>query len=71
MTATASAKPAPSAAAQPAGPVAVHIGDVSKSFRLPHQHYSTLKERALHPFRSKSFDELKAVQHISVDIAEG
>ena len=71
MTATASAKPAPPAAATPAGPVAVHIGGVSKSFQLPHQHYSTLKERALHPFRSKSFDELKAVRDVSVDIAEG
>jgi ABC-type polysaccharide/polyol phosphate transport system ATPase subunit len=65
-----SAKPAPSAAA-PAGPVAVRLDSVSKSFKLPHQHYSTLKERALHPFRSKSFDELRAVQDISLDIAEG
>ena len=34
----------------PARP-AVAIRDVSKTFRLPHQRYSTLKERALHPFR--------------------
>jgi hypothetical protein len=33
-------------------PVAVSIEDVSKTFRLPHQQYSTLKERALHPLRS-------------------
>jgi ABC-type polysaccharide/polyol phosphate transport system ATPase subunit len=71
VSATVSAKSAPSAATAPAGPVAVRIDGVSKSFKLPHQHYSTLKERALHPFRSKSFDELKAVQDVSVDIAAG
>ena len=49
----------------------MRIDGVSKSFKLPHQHYSTLKERALHPFRSKSYDELKAVQDVSVDIAAG
>jgi ABC-type polysaccharide/polyol phosphate transport system ATPase subunit len=71
VTATVSAKSAPPTAATPAGPVAVHVEGVSKSFKLPHQHYSTLKERALHPFRSKSFDELKAVREVSVDIAAG
>jgi ABC-type polysaccharide/polyol phosphate transport system ATPase subunit len=70
MSATASAKPAPSAAA-PAAPVAVRIDGVSKSFKLPHQQYSTLKERALHPFRSKSFDELRAVQDVHVEIEAG
>ena len=44
---------------------------VSKTFRLPHQHYHTLKERALHPFRSRSYDVLRAVQDVSVDIAPG
>jgi ABC-type polysaccharide/polyol phosphate transport system ATPase subunit len=54
----------------PARP-AVAIRDVSKTFRLPHQRYSTLKERALHPFRSRTFDELRAVRDVSVDIAPG
>jgi ABC-type polysaccharide/polyol phosphate transport system ATPase subunit len=44
---------------------------VSKTFRLPHQQYSTLKERALHPFRSTEYDELHAVKDISLEIAEG
>jgi ABC-type polysaccharide/polyol phosphate transport system ATPase subunit len=44
---------------------------VSKTFRLPHQQYSTLKERVLHPFRSTTYDELRAVQNISLEIAEG
>jgi ABC-type polysaccharide/polyol phosphate transport system ATPase subunit len=50
---------------------AVAIRHVSKTFRLPHQHYNTLKERALHPFRSKSSDLLRAVQDVSVEIAPG
>jgi ABC-type polysaccharide/polyol phosphate transport system ATPase subunit len=70
VSATASAKSAPAAAA-PARPPAVRVEGVSKSFQLPHQHYSTLKERALHPFRSKSYDELRAVRDVSFDIEQG
>src|SRR3954471_13195411 len=51
--------------------VAIRVDHVSKAFRLPHQRYSTLKERALHPFRSRTFDELRAVRDVSVDIASG
>jgi ABC-type polysaccharide/polyol phosphate transport system ATPase subunit len=54
-----------------AAPVAVTVQNVSKTFRLPHQRYSTLKERALHPFRSRTFDELRAVQEVSIDIRQG
>jgi ABC-type polysaccharide/polyol phosphate transport system ATPase subunit len=49
----------------------VVIDNVSKTFRLPHQHYSTLKERALHPFRSTEYDELHAVKDISLEIGNG
>jgi ABC-type polysaccharide/polyol phosphate transport system ATPase subunit len=51
--------------------VAISIEDVSKSFRLPHQQYSTLKERVLHPFRSTDYDELHAVKDVDLSIAEG
>jgi ABC-type polysaccharide/polyol phosphate transport system ATPase subunit len=50
---------------------AVRIADVSKSFRLPHQRYHTLKERALHPFRSRTYDVLRAVDEVSVDVQPG
>jgi ABC-type polysaccharide/polyol phosphate transport system ATPase subunit len=60
-----------SAAAEPNAPAAVSIQGVSKTFRLPHQQYSTLKERVLHPFRSTTYDELRAVQDISLEIGEG
>jgi len=54
-----------------AAPVAVGIENVSKTFRLPHQQYSTLKERALHPWRSTTYDELNALKDVSVDIRQG
>jgi ABC-type polysaccharide/polyol phosphate transport system ATPase subunit len=47
------------------------VDAVSKTFRLPHQQYSTLKERALHPLRSTEYDELHAVKDISLEIAQG
>ena len=57
--------------ARPVGRSAIVARDVHKSFRLPHQRYSTLKERALHPLRSNVYEELRAVNGVSVEIAEG
>jgi ABC-type polysaccharide/polyol phosphate transport system ATPase subunit len=59
------------AAKRQAAPIAVSIEHVSKTFRLPHRQYSTLKERALHPLRSTTYDELHAVKDVSLEIAEG
>ena len=50
---------------------AVSIKGVSKTFRLPHQQYATLKERALHPFTRTTYDELRAVRDVSIEITEG
>lgn len=50
---------------------AVSVGHLSKSFRLPHQRYHTLKERVLHPRRARTFDVLHAVQDVTLDIAQG
>jgi ABC-type polysaccharide/polyol phosphate transport system ATPase subunit len=52
-------------------PSAVSVQHMSKAFRLPHRQYHTLKERALHPFRSRRFDVLQAVQDVSMEIAPG
>lgn len=49
--------------------VAVH--HVNKAFELPHQQYSTLKERALHPFRKNTYDVLQAVDDVTFEVAEG
>ena len=44
---------------------------VSKSFRLPHQQFVTLKQRALHPFQGRTYDELHALRDVSFDVASG
>ena len=59
------------ASALAAAPRAVVVDHLSKTFRLPHRTYSTLKERALHPLSSRTFDELHAVDDVTVDIARG
>jgi ABC-type polysaccharide/polyol phosphate transport system ATPase subunit len=52
-------------------PPAVSISNLSKNFRLPHEQFRTLKQRALHPIKARQFDVLTAVEEVSVDIAEG
>jgi ABC-type polysaccharide/polyol phosphate transport system ATPase subunit len=65
-------QPSTAAPSGPAGvPSAVVVQGLSKTFRLPHQRYSTLKERALHPLRSRRFDELHALQDVNIDIGTG
>jgi ABC-type polysaccharide/polyol phosphate transport system ATPase subunit len=44
---------------------------VSKTFRLPRERYHTLKERAMHPLRSRHVDMLRAVRDVTVEIAPG
>jgi ABC-type polysaccharide/polyol phosphate transport system ATPase subunit len=47
------------------------VNDVSKAFRLPHQRYSTLKERALHPFSSSTYDVLQALDEVGFAVRSG
>jgi ABC-type polysaccharide/polyol phosphate transport system ATPase subunit len=61
---------ATASAAQTATP-AVSLSHVSKQFRLPHEQYHTLKERVLHPFRTRDYDVLQAVDDVSIEIAKG
>jgi ABC-type polysaccharide/polyol phosphate transport system ATPase subunit len=55
----------------PRRPAAISISHLSKSFRLPHERYHTLKERVLHPVRARRFDVLHAVDDVSVEIPVG
>jgi len=57
--------------ARPSAPPAVVVHHVNKAFRIPHQQYHTLKERALHPFRKNTHDELRAVDDVHFEVAEG
>ena len=52
-------------------PAAVSVERVSKGFHLPHQKYSTLKERALHPFAARSHDTLQALDDVSFEVKHG
>jgi ABC-type polysaccharide/polyol phosphate transport system ATPase subunit len=52
-------------------PPAVSVEGVSKRFRLPHEQYSTLKQRMLHPRRSRTFSELRALEDVSFEIGQG
>jgi ABC-type polysaccharide/polyol phosphate transport system ATPase subunit len=50
---------------------AIVVDGLNKSFKLPHRRYSTLKERALHPFSSSTYDELHAVHDVSFTVGQG
>jgi ABC-type polysaccharide/polyol phosphate transport system ATPase subunit len=52
-------------------PATVTVAGLSKAFRLPHQKYSTLKERALHPFASSTYDVLQALEDIGFEAKRG
>jgi ABC-type polysaccharide/polyol phosphate transport system ATPase subunit len=47
------------------------VDGVSKSFRRPYEQMHTFKERALHPFRRRSFEEFEAVGDVSFAVQQG
>jgi ABC-type polysaccharide/polyol phosphate transport system ATPase subunit len=55
----------------PADDVAVRVDGVSKTFRLPLEQVSTLKERVLHPMRRQRHDELLALRDVSFEVGVG
>ncbi|MEI6793388.1 MAG: ABC transporter ATP-binding protein [Actinomycetes bacterium] len=61
--------PEPSGAVAPRP--AVVIDDVSKSFTLPTEQVHTLKERALHPLRRSSSEQLEALRGVSMTVNKG
>jgi ABC-type polysaccharide/polyol phosphate transport system ATPase subunit len=55
----------------PAPETAIVVDDVSKRFRVPREQVTTLKERALHPFKSVPTDVLAAIDRVSFEVAPG
>ena len=55
----------------PADDIAVKVEGVAKTFRLPQEQVSTLKERVLHPTRRRRFDVLRALQGVSFEVGRG
>jgi ABC-2 type transport system ATP-binding protein len=52
-------------------PPAAVVAGVSKTFRLPQEKVSTLKERALHPFRRSAYERFEALKDVSFAVAPG
>jgi ABC-type polysaccharide/polyol phosphate transport system ATPase subunit len=50
---------------------AIAVENVSKSFRIPHEQYHTLKERALHAFRRSRYERLESLRDVSFTVAPG
>jgi ABC-type polysaccharide/polyol phosphate transport system ATPase subunit len=50
---------------------AIEIRDVSKSFRIPHQNRTSIKEYFLHPFTRTTFETQRALRDVSVAIEQG
>jgi ABC-2 type transport system ATP-binding protein len=64
---TPQAPPAPG----PDAPPAIRVEDLHKSFRIPTQRVDSLKERAVHPFATRDYRELHALDGISFEIRQG
>src|ERR1035438_4252431 len=52
-------------------PPPVVVDRVHKSFEIPREQVSTLKERALHPFRRSTSDTLRALRDVSFALEPG
>jgi ABC-type polysaccharide/polyol phosphate transport system ATPase subunit len=50
---------------------AVVVDGVSKTFRLPHEKISTLKERVLHPLRRSGFERFDALDNVTFAVEPG
>ena len=49
----------------------IQVRDLQKTFRIPHQQFTHIKERVLHPFASTEYDELKILRGVSFDVKAG
>ncbi len=54
-----------------AAPESVVARGVGKRFVLPHQRYSTLKERVLHPFAARDADQFEALRDVNLAVKQG
>jgi ABC-type polysaccharide/polyol phosphate transport system ATPase subunit len=53
------------------GPPVIQVEDLHKSFRIPTNRVDSIKERAVRPFAAREYRELKALDGISFEIAQG
>lgn len=50
---------------------AIEVASVSKTFRIPHEQRTFLREYFLHPFRGRTFERNEALKDVSFSIEEG
>jgi ABC-type polysaccharide/polyol phosphate transport system ATPase subunit len=50
---------------------AIDVDGVSKTFRLPHERRTTLKEHFLHPLRRTAYEEQRALDNVSFRVERG
>ena len=51
--------------------LAIEAADVAKSFRLPHQQRTTLKEHFLHPFARTTYETQQALRGVTFRVRKG
>jgi ABC-type polysaccharide/polyol phosphate transport system ATPase subunit len=51
--------------------LAIQVGDLRKSFRIPTHRIDSFKERVVRPFAAREFRELRALDGVSFDIRQG
>ena len=49
----------------------MRVDGLRKTFRVPRRRFSTLKERALHPLQARAFDDLHALDDVSLALPRG
>lgn len=49
----------------------IHIQNVSKTFRLPHEKRNTLKENIIKLGRKRTYEQFKALQNLSIGVNRG
>jgi ABC-2 type transport system ATP-binding protein len=64
-------QPATRTAPGPDAPPAIRVQGLHKAFRIPTQRVDSLKERAVHPFASRDYRELHALNGISFEVRQG
>lgn len=52
-------------------PFAIRVRSLAKTFDLPHERYTTTKQRVLHPFSSRAHESLRALGDIDFEVARG
>jgi ABC-2 type transport system ATP-binding protein len=63
--------PAAESAPSRTDPPAIVVEDLHKTFRIPTERVDSLKERAVHPFASREYRELHALDGVSFEIHQG